>query len=91
MGSSSGNASSCNARSASSSCNASQCANLDRISGKWRAKEISAVPRLSAFTRKAGINLHILQAKIRRETPLTATGTAALVAAHKRFRLATLA
>lgn len=56
-----------------------------------RLKEISAVLKLSALAREAGINNHTLQAKIRRETPLTATETAALVAALKRFRLATLA
>jgi hypothetical protein len=36
-------------------------------------------------------NPHTLQAKIRSETPLTATESAALVAALKRFRLATVA
>lgn len=56
-----------------------------------RLKEISAVLNLSALAREAGINLHTLQAKIRRETPLTATETAALVAALKRFHLATVA
>jgi hypothetical protein len=40
---------------------------------------------------RGGIDLHTFQAKIRRETPLTATETSALVAALKRFRLATLA
>ena len=47
--------------------------------------------KLSALAREAGINPHTLQAKIRRETPLTATETAALVAALKRFRLANFA
>lgn len=56
-----------------------------------RLKEISAVLKLSTLAREAGINNHTLQAKIRRETPLTATETAALVAALRRFRLATLA
>lgn len=56
-----------------------------------RLKEISALLKLSALAREAGINAHTLQAKIRRQTPLTATETAALVAALKRFRLATLA
>lgn len=56
-----------------------------------RLKEISAVLNLSALAREAGINAHTLQAKIRRESPLTGTETAALVNALKRFRLATLA
>ena len=56
-----------------------------------RLKEISAVLKLSALAREAGINPHILQAKIRRPPPLTATETSALVAALKHFRLATLA
>lgn len=56
-----------------------------------RLKEISAVLNLSALAREAGINLHTLQAKIRRETPLSGTETAALVAALKRFHLATVA
>lgn len=56
-----------------------------------RLKEISAVLKLSALAREAGINAHTLQAKIRRQTQLTATETAALVAALKRFRLATVA
>ena len=56
-----------------------------------RLKEISAVLNLSALAREAGINLHTLQAKIRRETPLSGAETAALVAALKRFHLATVA
>lgn len=56
-----------------------------------RLTEISALLKLSALAREAGINPHTLQAKIRRLTPLTANETAALVAALKRFRLATLA
>ena len=55
-----------------------------------RLKEISAVLNLSALAREAGINLHNLQAKIRRETALTAAETAALVAALRRFHLATV-
>ena len=56
-----------------------------------RLKEISAILNLSSLAREAGINLHTLQAKIRRETPLSGTETAALVAALKRFHLATVA
>lgn len=56
-----------------------------------RLKEISAVLNLSALAREAGINLHTLQAKIRRESPLSAAETAALAAALKRFHLATVA
>ncbi len=56
-----------------------------------RLKEISAVLKLSALAREAGINPHTLQAKIRRQTPLTAMETAALVIALKRFRLTTVA
>jgi hypothetical protein len=57
----------------------------------YRLKEISAVLNLSALAREAGVNLHTLQAKIRRETPLSGAETAALVAALKRFHLATVA
>ena len=56
-----------------------------------RLKEISAVLNLSALAREAGINLHTLQAKIRRETALSASETSALVAELKRFHLATVA
>jgi hypothetical protein len=56
-----------------------------------RLREISAVLNLSALAREADINLHTLQAKIRRETPLTAQETANLVAALKRHHLATVA
>lgn len=56
-----------------------------------RLKEISAVLNLSALAREAGINLHTLQAKIRRETPLSGAETSALIAALKRFHLATVA
>jgi len=56
-----------------------------------RLKEISTLLNLSALAREAGINPHTLQAKIRRQSPLTGAETAALVAALKRFRLATVA
>lgn len=55
-----------------------------------RLKEISAVLNLSALAREAGINLHTLQAKIRRETPLSGAESAALVAALKLFHLTTV-
>ena len=56
-----------------------------------RLREISAVLNLSALAREAGINPHTLQAKMRRESPLSATETAALSATLKRFHLATVA
>lgn len=37
-----------------------------------RLKEISAVLKLSALAREAGMNPHTLRARIRRETPLSA-------------------
>ena len=55
-----------------------------------RLKEISSILNLSALAREAGINVHTLQAKIRRESPLSGSETAALVAALKRFHLATV-
>ncbi len=54
-------------------------------------KEISSILNLSALAREAGINVHTLQAKIRRESPLSGPETAALVAVLKRFHLATVA
>ncbi len=51
----------------------------------------SALLNLSALAREADINPHTLQAKIRRQSPLTGAETAALVAALKRFRLAPVA
>lgn len=56
-----------------------------------RLKEISAILNLSALARESGLNLNTLQAKIRRESPLTGAETAALVTALKRFHLATVA
>jgi hypothetical protein len=56
-----------------------------------RLREISAVLNLSALAREADINLHTLQAKIRRQTPLTALETSNIVAALKRHHLATVA
>ncbi len=56
-----------------------------------RLSELSAILNLSALAREAGINVQTLQAKIRRQTPLTGNETAALVAALKKHHLATVA
>jgi hypothetical protein len=56
-----------------------------------RLKEISAVLNLSALARDSGGQPTTLQAKIRRETPLSGAETSALVAALKRFHIATVA
>jgi len=56
-----------------------------------RLKELSEILNLSALAREAGINVHTLQTKIRRESPLSGQETAALVTALKRYHLATVA
>jgi len=56
-----------------------------------RLKELSAILKIATLAREANLNMHTLQAKIRRETPLSGAETAALTAALKRFHLATVA
>jgi len=56
-----------------------------------RLAELAPILNLSALAREAGLNVQTLQAKIRRQTPLTANETAKLVAALKRYKLATVA
>jgi hypothetical protein len=56
-----------------------------------RLAELSTILNLSALAREAGLNVQTLQAKIRRGTPLSGDETARIVAALKRFHLATVA
>lgn len=56
-----------------------------------RLKELSPILNLSALAREAGVNIQTLQAKIRHDTPLSGEETARIVAALKRFHLATVA
>ena len=56
-----------------------------------RLKELSTIVNLSALAREAGINVHTLQTKIKRETPLSGQETVALINALKRFHLAAVA
>lgn len=56
-----------------------------------RLAELSAILNLSALAREAGINVQTLQAKIRRNTPLSGEETRNLVNALKRHHLATVA
>lgn len=55
-----------------------------------RLAQLSAILNLSALAREAGINIQTLQAKIRRQTPLSGTETQALVSVLKRYHLATV-
>lgn len=56
-----------------------------------RLSELAAILNLSALAREAGIPVQTLQAKIRRQTPLTGDETVRLVAALKKYHLATVA
>ena len=56
-----------------------------------RLADLAAILNLSALAREAGMNVQTLQAKIRRQTPLTGDETARLVAALKKYHLATVA
>lgn len=55
-----------------------------------RLTELSRILNLSAVAREAGIPVQSLQAKIRRQTPLSGKETAALVATLKRYHLTTI-
>ena len=56
-----------------------------------RLAELAPILNLSALAREAGINVQTLQAKIRRQTPLSGTETKRLVSALKKHHLATVA
>ncbi|MCG3148599.1 MAG: hypothetical protein PCFJNLEI_02044 [Verrucomicrobiae bacterium] len=55
-----------------------------------RLAELAPILNLSALAREAGINIQTLQAKIRRQTPLSGAETACLVNALKKHHLATV-
>ena len=63
----------------------------DVVISTYRLVELSKILNLSALAREAGIHVQTLQAKIRRGTPLSGDETARIVAALKRFHLATIA
>ena len=52
-----------------------------------RLAELAPILNLSALAREAGINVQTLQAKIRRETPLSGMETERLVQALRKFHL----
>jgi hypothetical protein len=56
-----------------------------------RLLELAPILNLSALAREAGINVQTLQAKIRRQTPLSAMETKRVVSALKKHHLATVA
>ena len=63
----------------------------DVVLNVHRLRHLSTILNLSALAREAGINIHTLQSKIRRGSPLSAAETSALITALKRFHLATVA
>jgi hypothetical protein len=63
----------------------------DVVISTRRLAELAPILNLSALAREAGLNVQTLQAKIRRQTPLSANETSKLVAALKRYKLATVA
>ena len=56
-----------------------------------RLIEISPILNISALAREANINVQTLQAKIKRQTPLSGDETKRLVKALKKFHLSTSA
>lgn len=56
-----------------------------------RLTELSPILNLSGLAREAGINVQTLQAKIRRQSPLTGAETARLLSALKKYHLTTVA
>ena len=56
-----------------------------------RLADLAAILNLSALAREAGINVQTLQAKIRRQSPLTGEETQRLILALKKYHLATVA
>ena len=55
-----------------------------------RLAELAPILNLSALAREAGINIQTLQAKIRRQSPLSGSETTSLVHALKKHHLATV-
>ncbi len=56
-----------------------------------RLAELAPILNLSALAREAGINVQTLQAKLRRQSPLSGSETARLVDALKKHHLMTVA
>ena len=56
-----------------------------------RLAALAPILNLSALAREAGINVQTLQAKLRRQSPLTGAETAGLDRALKRHHLTTVA
>jgi hypothetical protein len=55
-----------------------------------RLAELAPILNLSALAREAGINVQTLQAKIRRQSPLSGAETACLIKALKKHHLTTV-
>ena len=62
----------------------------DVILSIQRLAELAPILNLSALAREAGINIQTLQAKIRRQSPLSGSETASLVNALKKHHLTTV-
>ena len=56
-----------------------------------RLAELAGILNLSALAREAGINVQTLQAKIRRQTPLSGAESRSIVEVLKRHHLTTMA
>jgi hypothetical protein len=56
----------------------------------YRLAQLAPILNLSAVAREAGINVQTLQAKIRRQTPLTGDETRRIVDVLKRHHLETV-
>jgi len=56
-----------------------------------RLAELSSILNLSALARESGLKVQTLQAKIRRQTPLSGEETRRIVTVLKRHHLATVA
>lgn len=56
-----------------------------------RLAQLAAILNLSALAREAGINVQTLQAKVRRQTPLTGDETRRIAAVLRRHHLETVA
>ena len=55
-----------------------------------RVAELAPILNLSAWAREAGVPVQTLQSKIRRQTPLSGDETRRLVAALRKYHLATV-
>ena len=64
---------------------------IDTVINIKRLIKIAPILNISALAREADINVQTLQAKIKRQTPLSGDETKSLVNALKKFHLSTAA